>query len=164
MASKPKVTDEQFIEAYVAANGSYAGTAQYIQQNYDVAFSRTAAMKRAKKFPNLKRDMLELMENDFDDHLTKFAHDEGNDIRLRARIYLQLKIQLNRLNHKTQKTYTPEHEGGYDYFDINGNIITFDDENDKEAIERIKQGLPGPGYEAWQKEYSKKTELDGLPD
>jgi hypothetical protein len=153
MPAKQKITDEQFIEAYMAANGSYADTASYIQQNFDVPFTRQAAMKRAKRFPNLKRDVLDLMENDFDDRLLKFANDDTIDIRLRARIYLQMKSQLHRVNMKVQ-TMKKEKKG---FFDIDSNIISFDDEeNDRESFERIKKGLPGPGLEAYLEERRKK--------
>jgi hypothetical protein len=168
MAQKPKVTDEQFIEAYMAAQGSYEGTAGYIQQNYDVPFTRQAAMKRAKQFPNLKRDVLELMENEFDDHLLKFASDGNNDIRLRARIYLQLKNQVSRLNNKVEKTNkfgAGIQPTGYRFFDFDDNIISFDDAaHDKEAFERIKQGLAGAGLEAYLEERRKKFGDDGLQD
>jgi hypothetical protein len=161
MPAKQKISDEQFIEAYMAANGSYTGTASYIQQNFDVPFTRQAAMKRAKRFPNLKRDVLELMENDFDDHLLKLADDETVDLRLRVRIYLQMKSQLNRVKMKVQ-TMKNERKG---VFDIDGNIISFDDDqHDKEAFENIKKGLPGPGFEAYLEERRKKSGNDGLPD
>ncbi len=162
MPAKPKVTDEQFIEAYMAANGSYADTASYIQQNFDVPFTRQAAMKRAKRFPNLKRDVLELMENEFDDHLVKVAGDESTDIRLRVRIYLQLKNQLNRINNKKQNSQPEEPVG---LWDIDGNILDFSgDADDEEATERVFRGEPGPGIEAYNEKQRKKLGNEGLPN
>jgi hypothetical protein len=168
MPAKPKITDEQFIEAYVAAGGSYEGTANYIQQNFDVPFTRGAVMKRVKRYPDLQRDVRDLKENEFDDHLLKFAEDGANDIRLRARIYLQMKIQLNRLNNKTQKASNASHSfqpQGPDGFDIDGNILDFsDDADDEEAMQRIMRGEPGPGLEAYLEKQRKKLDNDGIPN
>ncbi len=97
---KDKITDEQFITAYMASGGSYEGTARYIQENYNVPYTRPAALKRAKRYPDLQREVLELRENEFDDHLVGFAKDVTIDMWLRIRIYLQLKTQLHRINMK----------------------------------------------------------------
>jgi len=162
MPAKPKITDEQFIEAFVASNGSYEGTANYIQQNYDTPYTRAAVMKRAKRYPGLQSDIRELKENEFDDHLLKFAEDSENDIRLRVRIYLQLKSQLNRINNKMQNIRPQE---PLDVWDINGNILDFSgDEDDEEAAQRVDRGEAGPGLEAYNEKRRKKLEVDSIPD
>ncbi len=153
MSAKPKITEEQFITAYTAAYGNYAGTARYIEQHYNISITRQAVRKRAKGNLNLQREVSELLEDDFDFHLRNFAEDETVNIWLRARIYLEMKAQLHRFNMKVQ-TVKNEKKG---FFDIDGNIISFmDDEMDKEAFERIKKGEPGAGIEAWKEQYNKK--------
>jgi hypothetical protein len=154
MSAKPKITDEQFITAYMACYGNYAATARYIEQHYNIPFTQQAVRKRAKCNPNLQNEVRELLEDDFDFHLQQFAKDETVNIWLRARIYLELKAQLHRLNMKVQ-TVKKDKKG---FFDIDGNIISFvDDDMDKEAFERIKKGERGAGIEAWKEQYDKKN-------
>lgn len=46
-----KVTDEQFIEAYRAAEGSYTQTAKYIQEHFNIPYTKQSAQERAQKPP-----------------------------------------------------------------------------------------------------------------
>jgi hypothetical protein len=88
-----KITDEQFLETYYEQNGKYTGTAKALEKKYGVVYTRQAVYKRAKSFPE---EAGQLRENNRTCKLLPFADDEGNDLRLRLRIYTYLAEQLTR--------------------------------------------------------------------
>jgi hypothetical protein len=85
-----KITDEEFKEAYSICKGNCALTALYIQENYNISYSRQAVYKRAKNFPELVLQDMVLFTDSCHAGLLTFADDEKNDVRLRARIYTHL--------------------------------------------------------------------------
>ncbi len=86
-SNKNKLTDEEFIEALRICEYNYAETAKYIQKQYKVPYSKQAVSKRAQNFPDEREHLFTIMGNESSTRLMTFACDEGNDIKLRARIY-----------------------------------------------------------------------------
>lgn len=91
-----KLTDEEFLEAYVESRCRCSKTANYIMQRYNIYFTRQSVHERAKKFPGAKMQMMLLDVNDYDKRLLGFAEDKENDIRLRVRLYLHLQNTIHK--------------------------------------------------------------------
>ncbi|HEX4046099.1 MAG TPA: hypothetical protein VHZ76_10595 [Gammaproteobacteria bacterium] len=85
-----KLTDEEFLEAYVECRCKCSKTARYITERYGLYYTRQSVHERAKKFPGAKMQLLLLDADQCDTNLIGFADDEKNDIRLRVRLYLHL--------------------------------------------------------------------------
>jgi hypothetical protein len=94
---QPKITDEQFIDAFNECHGNCALTAQYININYQIPYSRQAVHERARKFPRQVEDCLSLLDDYCEGKIITFAEDETGDIRLRARLYSQVRQGVHRI-------------------------------------------------------------------
>ncbi len=91
-----KLTDEEFLEAYIESKCSCSKTASYIMQHYNIYFTRQSVHRRAKKFPGARTQMMLLDLDQCDDKLLGFADDEKNDIRLRVRLYLHIQNTIHK--------------------------------------------------------------------
>ncbi len=91
-----KLTDAQFIEAYRASEGNYSQTAKYIREHFGIPYTKQSAQERAQNHPEEIEKMYSLMENESLTAIMDFARDITLDIKLRARLYVQVMIQINR--------------------------------------------------------------------
>ncbi len=123
-----KITDEQFLETLKENDGSCTDTANAIQKKYGISYTRQSAHERAKKFPEVERQKIDLREEQNDQALLDYANDENVDIRLRIQIrqgaanrlckYRLLSMKLDAAKPKPSS----EPEG---YFEIDGKEINF---------------------------------------
>jgi hypothetical protein len=93
-----KVTDKQFLETFFENDGNYTNTAKALKRKYGVKYTKQSVYERAKKFPKEVEQLCELREDFCEGGLLTFADDEGNDIRLRTRIYINIMNRLSRYN------------------------------------------------------------------
>ena len=100
-----KLTDAQFFEAYRACEGNYTQTAKYIQDNFKIHYTKQSVQERAENHPEEIEKMYGVMENESLTTIMDFASDITLDIKLRARLYVQVMIQINR-------SQAPENNGG----------------------------------------------------
>lgn len=91
-----KVTDEQFIEAFRACEGNYLQTAKYIQDNFNIPYTKQSVQERAEKYPEEFEKLLGQMDNESLTTIMNFACDTTLDVRLRARMYVQVLHQISR--------------------------------------------------------------------
>jgi hypothetical protein len=91
-----KLTDEEFLDAYMECNGNCAETARYIMLNYNIYYTRQSVHERAKKFPEVKLQLQALLADRCEEGLIHFADDKQNDIRLRVRLYLHLQNTIHK--------------------------------------------------------------------
>jgi hypothetical protein len=92
-----KLSDEQFLEAYRACEGNCAKTARYIHLHFNMYYTKQAVHSRAQYHPQEVVKFYRLLDNDSTTTLMKFADDESNDIRLRARLYIQIMNKADRI-------------------------------------------------------------------
>jgi len=91
-----KLTDEEFLNAYMECNGNCAETARYIILNHNIYYTRQSAHERAKKFPEAKLKLKAFLADRCQAGLINFAEDTQNDIRLRVRLYLHLQNTIHK--------------------------------------------------------------------
>jgi hypothetical protein len=122
MPFKPKITDEQFAEAYIECRGNLTKTAKYIEQTCGVHYTPQAVDDRVNKSPELVDQLIRLYANYCQEKAMTFADDVTVDLRLRTRIYLQILNRLTRLMLLKQRATRKVPEG---VFDLNGYILRF---------------------------------------
>jgi hypothetical protein len=114
-----KLTDEQFLEAYRACEGNCSQASKYIQDHFKIPYSKQAVQDRAEKHPEEVEKMYSLMDNQSITRIMNFADNETNDIKLRARLYVQVLNQnskrkrLRIMEAKAAKKKTEEEPEGY---------------------------------------------------
>lgn len=92
-----KLTDEQFKEAYRACEGNFSQTSKYIQDHFRIPYSKQAVQDRAENFPELVEKMYGALDNESVTSVMQFATDDTNDIKLRARLHVQV---MNKIKHR----------------------------------------------------------------
>src|SRR5580658_7069618 len=128
-----KLTDEQFIEAFRASEGNFSQTARYIEERFNISYTKQAARERALGNPQEFEALFSIMDNECSTSLMRFACDESNEVKLRGRFYAQVMNQLARRERMkilaAKKKPEPESQPEPDeYFDINGYKFYFNRE------------------------------------
>jgi hypothetical protein len=90
-----KLTDSQFIEAYRASEGNYSQTAKYIREHFNIPYTKQSAQERAMNHPEEIEQLLSIMDNESLTTIMNFADDITLDIKLRARMYVQVMHKIN---------------------------------------------------------------------
>jgi hypothetical protein len=122
MPFKPKITDEQFAEAFINCHGNFHQTAKYIEKNYGEHYTPQAVDDRVKRYPELVDKTIRLCASYCQEQVMAFADDVTVDLRLRTYIYLQTINRLTRLMALKQRITHKVPEG---VFDLNGYILRF---------------------------------------